>query len=95
MNPISVHLYRDLPNIGPRDIGALPPSVISKVQHGETMLKAIREWRGLSQADLADRTGIAITQIQRAERGGDISPEVMRGLARGLRVRDDIFPEPD
>jgi hypothetical protein len=75
----------------PRDVAALPPSVSSKVRHGESSLKAIREWRGLSQVDLADRTGIAITQIQRAERGSDIPGEAMRLLARGLRVSEELL----
>ncbi|MCX5496493.1 helix-turn-helix transcriptional regulator [Kaistia dalseonensis] len=91
MNSMSVQQYRQLPDIGPRDIGALPAHVADKISAGETAVKAVREWRGLSQIDLADRSGVAITQIQRAEIGHDASIAMLRCLARALRVRDDIL----
>jgi len=77
-------------NIGPRDTGALPGHVQSKIDGGESAIKAIREWRQLSQADLADRTGVAITQIMRAETGGTVSVAALRLMARGLRVWDEL-----
>lgn len=89
--PIEIHQFRDLPNLGPRDTGALPAHVADKVRAGETAVKALREWRGLSKVDLADRSGVAITQIERCERGYDTSPAVLRCLARALRVRDELL----
>lgn len=82
-------------NIGPRDIGALPEHVNSQIEAGEPPVKVIREWRRLSQTDLADRTGVAITQIMRAETGGLVSKPALRLLARGLRVVDELLIEAD
>lgn len=82
---------RDMGNIGPRDVGALPPHVEAKVASGEAPVKVLREWRGLSQIELADRSGVAITQIARAERRYETSPAVLRCLARALRVRDELL----
>src|SRR5690242_6963750 len=82
---------RDMANIGPRDIGMLPAHVDDKIRRGEAPVKALREWRGLSQIELADRSGVAITQITRAERGYETSPAVLRCLARALRVRDQLL----
>lgn len=90
---INMHQLRDLPNLGPRDTGALPAHVEAKVRLGEARVKALREWRGLSKIDLADRSGVAITQIDRCERGYETSPAVLRCLARALRVRDDLLLE--
>lgn len=78
-------------NIGPRDTGALPPHILHRIEAGESPVKAIREWRRLSQADLADRTGVAITQIMRAETGGLVSKPALRLMAQGLRVVDELL----
>ncbi|MBZ9938718.1 helix-turn-helix transcriptional regulator [Mesorhizobium sp. BR1-1-16] len=82
---------REQANLGPRDIGMLPSHVDAKIKRGEAPVKALREWRGLSQIELADRSGVAITQITRAERRYETSPAVLRCLARALRVRDDLL----
>lgn len=76
---------------GPRDVAALPERVSRRIDAGEPVVKVIREWRGLSQEDLADRTGVAITQVMRAERGSDVSPAALRLMARGLRVLDEVI----
>jgi len=88
---LDLHQFRDLPNLGPRDIGVLPPHVTAKMRLGEPAVKVVREWRGISQEELADRSGVAITQIARAERQMDTSPAVLRCLARALRVRDELL----
>lgn len=78
-------------NAGPRDIATLPMPVSRRIEAGEPAVKVIREWRGISQEDLADRTGVAITQVMRAERGSDVSPAALRLMARGLRVLDEVL----
>ncbi|BCP52017.1 hypothetical protein K32_06340 [Kaistia sp. 32K] len=83
--------FRQQPNVGPRDTAALPSHVMDKIAAGEHPLKAIREWRCISQTDLADRTGVALTQITRCETGWMISKDALRLLARGLRVQDDLL----
>ncbi len=82
---------REMPNLGPRDTCTLPPHVDSKIKSGEAAVKVLREWRGLSQDELADRSGVAITQITRAERCYETSPAVYRCLARALRVPDEML----
>jgi predicted transcriptional regulator len=79
------------PNVGPRDTAALPVHVRDKIAAGEHPLKAIREWRCISQTDLADRTGVSLTQISRCESGWLISKDALRLLARGLRVKDELL----
>lgn len=47
------------------------------------------EWRverGFTQADLEARSGVSRATIQRAERGGDISPLSLGKLAKALTV---------
>ncbi|MCX5579266.1 helix-turn-helix domain-containing protein [Kaistia terrae] len=85
--------FRQQPDVGPRDTAGLPSHVLDKIAAGEQPLKAIREWRCISQTDLADRTGVAVTQIMRCESGWLISKEALRLLARGLRVRDDLLTD--
>ncbi len=86
-----IEVLRGQVNLGPRDAGALPPQVAARIAAGEAAVKVLREWRGLSQIELADRSGAAITQITRAERGYETSPAVLRCLARALRVTDDLL----
>ena len=88
---MELHLASNSANIGPRDTAALPDHVRARIASGEPCVKVIREWRRLSQADLADRTGVAITQIMRAETGGVVSKPALRLLARGLRVVDELL----
>lgn len=71
-----------------QDRSPIPASVLSALAAGAQPVKALREWRGLSQDALADRSCLAISQVQRAERGGDIPRGAMRLLARALGVSE-------
>jgi transcriptional regulator with XRE-family HTH domain len=68
------------------DFQTIPLPVQTALKHGATPVKALREWRGLTQDALADRSCIAISQVQRAERGGEIPAAAMRLIARALGV---------
>jgi transcriptional regulator with XRE-family HTH domain len=53
-----------------------------------TRLRETRQRAALSQADLAERAGVARTTIIRLEAGDpNVLPSTLRKLARALRVR--------
>ena len=63
-----------------------------------TGIKAARKSRGLTQQDLADKSGLSRTYIGRLERGDDthVSLAVARTLARILACSvDHLFPHED
>ncbi len=83
---------------GRGDAGGLPPEVRRRVADGASPLRAWREFRGFSQAQLALLTGISrsyLTQIETGERAGTI--EVMVRLARnlGCLIEDLVRAEGD
>lgn len=51
-------------------------------------VRAAREERGLSYRDVRDETGLALSHLQRLERGqvSEPSPHVLRKLARALEL---------
>jgi DNA-binding XRE family transcriptional regulator len=77
----------------------LVPQGIAKrlVSGGERPLKIWREYRGLTQADLASKAGISQAQIAQMESGkreGKVA--VIRKLADALKVDlDDLVPGQD
>ncbi|THF88490.1 helix-turn-helix transcriptional regulator [Deinococcus sp. KSM4-11] len=58
-----------------------------------TQLKPLREWRHLTQAQLADLSGVKLTTIQKHERGVQRSAalDVAAPLARALQVSIDAL----
>lgn len=59
-------------------------------------LKAIRHYRGLSQADFAKEIGIAKSTLQRAESGEPISMSTMYQIAGQLKIPlATLFADPD
>jgi hypothetical protein len=77
--------------VAPSDAAGLPDDVRCRIASGEPAVRVIREWRCLSQVDLADRTGLAITQIMNAERGSVVSKPALRLIARGLHIVDTLL----
>ena len=69
----------------------IPTPVQCEVNKGVRPVRALREWRGLTQDALADRSCTAVSQIQRAERGGDIPPDAMRLIAAALGVPEKLL----
>ena len=64
-----------------------PREVTNRLIDGENPTKVFREYRGLTQAQLADKVGtnkVYISQIERGERQGSLS--LLRKLADALRV---------
>jgi transcriptional regulator with XRE-family HTH domain len=55
-------------------------------RHVGERLRAVRQSRGLSLTDLADRTGIDAERLRAFEAGERIRPEVLYAIARTLGV---------
>lgn len=72
---------------GFEDEETIPLAVLDRLLDGEHPLKVFRRYRGLSQKELAERTGLNATylsQIETRKRGG--STRVYRLLAAALNV---------
>lgn len=68
----------------------VPGDMVKRIVAGETPLKVWREYRGLKQTELADKTGIdqgAISKIENGKRMGDV--DTLKALADGLGILVD------
>jgi len=71
-----------------------PWEVARRIAAGENILKVIREWRGLTQAQLAEKTGRATQYISQLETGKrSIGRKTARVLAPALGVSADLLSE--
>jgi DNA-binding XRE family transcriptional regulator len=71
---------------------AIPADVAEAIARGGSEIRIVREWRGLTQADLAKRAGLTQGYISQLESGGsDGTPKAMRSIARVLRVPIDLI----
>lgn len=67
--------------------GALPAEVSAAILRGDSLLKALRKWRGLSQTELAERAGIGqgyLSDLESRRRQG--TKETCEALARALDI---------
>jgi antitoxin component HigA of HigAB toxin-antitoxin module len=65
----------------------LPPEVSAALLKGASLLKALRKWRGLTQADLANATGMAqgyVSDLEAGRRKG--TPETLAKIAGRLDI---------
>ncbi len=63
----------------------LPVDVADRILEGERLLKVLREWRGLSQTQVADRTGLlqpTMALLERGRRKGTLAQ--WRAIAQAL-----------
>ena len=74
----------------------IPGEVVAAILHGQHPLQAWREFRGLTQRELAEAAKLApgyVAQIESGRRQGTIG--VLRRLAEVLQVHvDDLVPLP-
>ena len=79
-----------LSNPGP----SFPADIVEKIIDGEHPLAVMRQWRGLSQQELAVRADVSRVQIGGIEtRGATGSVETLKKLANALDLTiDDIVP---
>lgn len=65
--------------------GVLPPEVSAAILRGDRRMKAIRNWRGMTQASLATQTGIGqgyLSDLESGRRAG--TPETIAKIAQAL-----------
>lgn len=72
----------------------LPKQVVDRMANGESPLRVLRGWRGMTQQQLAAATSIsqsAISDIEKGRRTG--TPATLRAISRELKVPVDLlFP---
>lgn len=64
----------------------LPDRVVQRIAEGVPLLKAMREWRGLTAYELSEQAEVQLVILMLAERGGDLLPEEARAIARVLGI---------
>ena len=72
----------------------VPSKVVYAILDGENAIKVWREFRGMSQQELAEKAGISVpylSQLETSKRTGSL--EVLSSLAKALRVSlENIVP---
>ena len=70
-----------------RSEAPLPVAVSNAVLAGDSLLKALRNWRGLTQVELAQGAGLTQSFLSEMEAGAKTgSPETLTKLARHLDI---------
>jgi mRNA interferase RelE/StbE len=71
---------------------SLPHDVLKRILEGESPVRAIREWRGITSAELARRAGVNRVQVHEIETGKKRgSAQTLKRLADALDVPlDDL-----
>lgn len=65
----------------------LPPEVSASILRGDSLLKAFRKWRGLSQIELSKMTSLGqgyLSDLESNRRQG--TPETLKAIARALEI---------
>lgn len=73
----------------------IPSEVVEALLDGENPIKVWREYRGLTQQQLADTAGISkpyLSQIETGKRKGTV--DILSAIAKALKVSlDDLYEE--
>lgn len=65
----------------------LPPEVTASVLRGDSLLRALRRWKGMTQEDVARRAKLAQGYVSDLENGRKIAtPRALRAIAKALDV---------
>lgn len=70
----------------------LPKDVVDRIADGESPVRVLRDWRGMTQMDLSSRTNISqghISDIEGGRRTG--TPATLRTIATALKVPLDLL----
>jgi DNA-binding XRE family transcriptional regulator len=72
----------------------MPHAVLARIVDGENSVRVIREWRGISAAELARRADLHRVQVHDIESGKSVgSVQTLKRIAEALDVPlDDIVP---
>ena len=70
----------------------LPKEVVDRLAKGESPVRVLREWRGVTQIDLSAKTSLSQGHISDIENGRRIgTPAALRRIADVLRVPLDLI----
>ena len=72
-----------------------PSEIVDRLLDGETPVRVFREYRGLSQKDLAIAAGVSVAAISKLERTGKAQVKTLAAIAKrlGLMVDDLVTTE--
>jgi DNA-binding XRE family transcriptional regulator len=71
---------------------SFPSEVVNRLLDGESPVKVWREYRRLTQGQLAEQTGVTVAHISQIESGKrECSVKLLRALARVLEVDADML----
>lgn len=71
---------------------ALPAEIAEAIARGENPIRVVREWRGLTQAQLARRNRLTQSYISQLEAGSSSgSPKALKAIATTLKVPVDLL----
>lgn len=69
------------------EMECFPSSVVDALIDGENTVKVFREYRGLTQAELAEKAGVSIHQIRKIEAGeSEGSIKTIKAIATALNL---------
>jgi DNA-binding XRE family transcriptional regulator len=71
---------------------SVPAGVVNRLLDGDNPVKVWREYRGITQSQLAERTGVTVAHISQLESGKrDCSVKLLRALAAVLDVDVELL----
>jgi DNA-binding XRE family transcriptional regulator len=73
----------------------LPVEVSARCRKGESLLRAIRNWRGLTQAEVAEKSGLTqgyLSDLEAGKREG--TPQTLRKIAEAMGVDPVMLVDP-
>jgi DNA-binding XRE family transcriptional regulator len=71
---------------------SFPAEVVNRLLDGENPVRIWREFRGISQSQLSERTAVTVAHISQIESGKrECSVKLLRALAKVLEVDADLL----
>jgi DNA-binding XRE family transcriptional regulator len=73
----------------------LPVEVSARCRKGESLLRAVRNWRGMTQAEVAEKTGFTqgyLSDLEAGKREG--TAQTLRMIAKALEIDPVMLVDP-
>jgi DNA-binding XRE family transcriptional regulator len=73
----------------------LPVEVSARCRKGESLLRAVRNWRGMTQAEVAEKTGFTqgyLSDLESGKREG--TAQTLRMIAKALEIDPVMLVDP-
>jgi DNA-binding XRE family transcriptional regulator len=72
-------------------LAPLPPVLLKRIGEGENAVRAVRQFRLMTQRELGERSGIRANHISAIERGMSFGLKTAKRLAEALDVQVDLL----